>query len=200
MVFGRKKEAHPVPTMAENGASSDPDPQPGPQGKGAPTPKRKEQEAARKRPLVPNDRKEAKARNREAQQRERAKMRQALDTGDEKYLPLRDKGPQRRFVRDYVDARYNAGEYLIIAAFVFVLITFVPIPGLTFWILIAFWAMFAVVFVDCFLLYRRMKRLLLQKFGDIQPGTPWYAVTRSAQLRRLRLPKPQVKRGQYPVA
>lgn len=185
--------------MAENGGSSDPDPQPGPQGKGAPTPKRKTQEAARKRPLVPNDRKEAKARNREAQQRERAKMRQALDTGEEKYLPLRDKGPQRRFVRDYVDARYNAGEYLIIAAFVFVLITFVPIPGLTFWILIAFWAMFAVVFADCFLLYRRMKRLLAQKFGDVQPGTPWYAVTRAAQLRRLRLPKPLVKRGEYPT-
>lgn len=186
--------------MTESGSSSNPDPDSEPQGKGAPTPKRKEQEAARKRPLVPNDRKQAKARSREAQQRERAKMRQALDTGDEKYLPLRDKGPQRRFVRDYVDARFNAGEYLIIAAFVFVLITFIPVAGLTFWILIAFWAMFVGVFIDCFLLYRRMKRLLPAKFGEIQSGTPWYAVTRSAQLRRLRLPKPQVKRGEYPDA
>lgn len=200
MVFGRNKEAQPARAMAESDGSSSGDRETGNMGKGAPTPKRKAQEAARKRPLVPNDRKEAKARNRQAQQRERARMRQALDTGEEKYLPLRDKGPQRRFVRDYVDARYNAGEYLIIAAFVFVLITFIPIPGLTFWILIAFWAMFAVVFVDGFLLHRRMKSLLTQKFGMVQPGSAWYAVTRSAQLRRLRLPKPMVKRGEYPDA
>lgn len=199
-MFGRDKEARSAGATAESGASPSENPDTGSVGKGAPTPKRKAQEAARKRPLVPNDRKEAKVRNRQAQQRERARMREALDTGEEKYLPLRDKGPQRRFVRDYVDARYNAGEYLIIAAFVFVLITFIPIPGLTFWILIAFWAMFAVVFVDGFLLYRRMKGLLIRKFGMAQPGTAWYAVTRSAQLRRLRLPKPMVKRGEYPNA
>lgn len=199
-MFGRNKEPQPAQATAEDESSSNENPETRNLGKGAPTPKRKSQEAARKRPLVPNDRKEAKARNREAQQRERARMRQALDTGEEKYLPLRDKGPQRRFVRDYVDARYNAGEYLIIAAFVFVLITFIPIPGLTFWILIAFWAMFAIVFVDGFLLHRRMKGLLTRKFGLVQPGTAWYAVTRSAQLRRLRLPKPMVKRGEYPDA
>ncbi len=50
-------------------------------------------------------------------------MRQALDTGDEKFLPLRDKGPQKRFARDYVDARFSLGEYLMFGALVFVIIS-----------------------------------------------------------------------------
>ena len=49
-------------------------------GKGAPTPKRRAQEAARKRPLVPEDRKASKAAERQAVQDQRLKMRQALDT------------------------------------------------------------------------------------------------------------------------
>ena len=35
---------------------------------------------------------------------ERALQRQALVTGDERYLPVRDKGVAKRFTRDYVDA------------------------------------------------------------------------------------------------
>ena len=34
-------------------------------------------------------------------------------TGDERHLPLRDKGPVRRFIRDYVDARFSIGEILL---------------------------------------------------------------------------------------
>ena len=71
-------------------------------GKGAPTPRRKDQEAARKRPLVPNDRKAARDANRTAQADQRLKKREAMNTGDERYLPFRDKGPQKRFVRDFV--------------------------------------------------------------------------------------------------
>ena len=34
-------------------------------------------------------------------------------TGDEANLPLRDKGPAKRFIRDYVDARWNVGEFML---------------------------------------------------------------------------------------
>ena len=99
-------------------------------GKGAPTPKRNAQEAARKRPLVPEDRKASKAAERVAVQDQRVKMRQALDTGDEKFLPLRDKGPQKRYVRDFVDARFSLGEYLMFGALVFVIVSLlVPPPA-----------------------------------------------------------------------
>ena len=56
-------------------------------GKGAPTPSRAQQEAARKRPLVPDDRKEAakQARAKAAEARERARV--GMAAGDERYLP-----------------------------------------------------------------------------------------------------------------
>lgn len=195
-MFGRNKETAADRTLVVPEADSQDSGRP--LGKGTPTPKRKAQEAARKRPLVPTDRKAARSTARDAQRVERARTRRALDTGEERYLPVRDKGPQKRFVRDYVDARWNVGEFLIIAAFVFVLITFIPIPDLSFYILIAFWLMFVAVFIDGFLLHRKLKSVLTAKFGFIERGAPWYGVTRSAQLRRLRLPKPMVKRGQGP--
>ncbi|MCU1632380.1 MAG: hypothetical protein JWM61_1032 [Micrococcaceae bacterium] len=169
------------------------------QGKGAPTPKRSVQEAARKRPLVPNDRKAAREQSRSSVRDERAKMRQALDTDDEKYLPLRDKGPSRRYIRQFVDARVNVGEFLMIAALVFVILSFFQSLAVQSAVLMAFWVLIVAVIVDCILLRRSLKKKLTGKFGAPNQGDLWYGVTRALQLRRLRLPKPQVRRGQYPV-
>ena len=36
-----------------------------------------------------------------------------MAAGDPKYLPARDKGPQKKYVRDYVDARWSLGEVLL---------------------------------------------------------------------------------------
>ncbi len=169
-------------------------------GKGAPTPKRKAQEAARKRPLVPEDRKASKAAERQAIQDQRTKMRQALDTGDEKFLPLRDKGPQKRYARDYVDARFSLGEYLMFGALVFVIISLI-VPASSeqmVYVLGGFWVMFLAVFVDVFILSRQLRKKLTEKFGGVERGTVWYGSMRSLQFRKLRLPKPLVKRGQYP--
>src|SRR5699024_7072324 len=98
------------------------------EGKGRPTPKRRDQEAANRRPLISDDRKVSKQQHKQAVAEERARMRRALDTGEEKYLPARDKGPQRRYVRDYVDARWGLGEWLIIGVLVFLGLSFVPSP------------------------------------------------------------------------
>src|SRR5690625_4147143 len=95
-------------------------------GKGRPTPKRRDQEAANRRPLIADDRKVARAQHKQAVAEERARMRRALDTGEERYLPPRDKGPQRRFARDYVDARWGIGEWLIIGVLIFLGLSFIP--------------------------------------------------------------------------
>lgn len=199
-MFGRKKEEpgaqdaidqSALEAAAENNARA---------GKGTPTPRRKDQEAARRRPLVPTDRKASKAAERAAMQDQRQKMRQALDTGDEKFLPLRDKGPQKRFVRDFVDARFTLGEYLMFGALVFVVLSFM-VPSSSdqmFYVLGGFWAMFLAVFVDVFILSRQLRKRLKQKFGEVERGTVWYGSMRALQFRKLRLPKPMVKRGQYP--
>ncbi|WP_434994231.1 DUF3043 domain-containing protein [Arthrobacter sp. Ld5] len=196
-MFGRNKEA-PSAQEAVDSASRTPEAPRAP-GKGAPTPKRSVQEAARKRPLVPNDRKAAREQSRTTVRDERAKMRRALDTDDERYLPLRDKGPNRRYVRQFVDARVNVGEFLMIAALVFVILSFFQSLAVQSAVLMAFWVLIVAVILDCVLLRRKLRKKLTEKFGSPNQGDLWYGVTRALQLRRLRLPKPQVRRGEYPA-
>jgi hypothetical protein len=102
------------------------EPDPTPTGKGRATPTRKEREAAQRRPLVPKDRKLASQQNRAALANEREKARIGMAKGDERYLPIRDKGPQKRFVRDFVDARFSAGEILMPTLVLVILTWFVP--------------------------------------------------------------------------
>lgn len=170
-----------------------------PLGKGAPTPTRRQQEAARKRPLVPDDRKLAarEARQKAAQARERARI--GMAAGEEKYLPLRERGPQKRFVRDYVDARFNVGEFMIPIMFVVIILTFIPDPLVQTYGILGLWAFFIVAVVDCVILGFTLNRKLALKFGagNVQ-RVRWYAAMRALQLRIMRLPKPTVKRGQYP--
>ena len=93
--------------------------------KGRPTPKRKAAEAARIRPLVPKDRKEAKRAARAARNARFDAEQRAMITGEEKYLPARDKGAARRFVRDYVDARHSFSEWILACMMVSIILLMV---------------------------------------------------------------------------
>nr|WP_294564852.1 DUF3043 domain-containing protein [uncultured Arthrobacter sp.] len=197
-MFGRKKDA-PVAQDVIDRASREREDRQRSAGKGAPTPKRSVQQAARKRPLVPEDRRAARSQSRNAAAEQRLRIREALNTGEERYLPLRDKGPNRRYIRQFVDARWNLGEFLMIAALVFVVLSFIQTVEVQSAVLLGFWVLIMAVIVDCFLLRRTLKKRLTAKFGAPNAGDLWYGVTRALQLRRLRLPKPQVKRGDYPV-
>ena len=92
--------------------------------KGKPTPPRKEQEAARKRPLVAPRTKEGKAAQAAKMRSERLAAREGYASGDDKYLPKRDAGPQRRMIRDVVDAGWlTVGEFLLPIMIVSILVT-----------------------------------------------------------------------------
>jgi hypothetical protein len=169
-----------------------------PATKGRATPTRKEREAARRRPLVPKDRRLAAKQNRASLASERDKARVGMANGDERYLPARDKGPQKRYVRDFVDARFSAGEILM-PMLVLVILTWF-FPTIADYAFLAFWAIFLGVIADCVFLNFQLRRRLAQKFGAGKvEKVAWYASMRAIQMRFLRLPKPQVKRGQYPA-
>ena len=51
---------------------------------------------------------------------------------------------------------------------------------------------------DALLMWRKLKGRLTAKFGGPPKGLTMYAVMRAFQIRRIRMPRPQVKRGQYP--
>lgn len=196
-MFGRKKTAvtpaaeAPVVAPAEELRGSH-------RAKKGPTPTRAQQEAARRRPLVPDDRKAARTAAREAEAAERQKMRIAMETGDERHMPVRDRGPQKRYARDFVDARTGLGEWLMIIVLVYVFMAFLPATGVQLWLTFSLWALVLLVVLEGFLVSFQLKRRLTEKFGGVERGVRWYGVMRAMQLRRLRLPKPQVKRGQYP--
>lgn len=178
-------------------------PQPKPGGKGRPTPSRKQAEAARKAALKkPRNRKEAAAYRREKVRIERAKMQDAMKTGDDRYLPAADKGPVRRFARDYVDARWSVMEYALPVLLLFsiagiFLAQLAPwIPGA---VNLVFLVMIVAIVGDWLLLTTGLKRAASKKFpNESIRGLGFYAVRRTMQMRRWRLPKPMVARGQKP--
>jgi len=100
------------------------EPSPKPGGKGRPTPRRKDQQAKNLHPVVPKDRAAAKREARAARDAAWERQNKAMVTGEEKYLPSREKGPIKRYIRDYVDARFNLGEYFMPLIFVLLIISF----------------------------------------------------------------------------
>ncbi|HCX86196.1 MAG TPA: DUF3043 domain-containing protein [Micrococcales bacterium] len=168
--------------------------------KGRPTPTRKEAEAKNRRPLVASagDPKAARAEQRKANAEARARMNEAMNTGDERYMPVQHKGVQRRYIRDYVDARFSIGELFIPAAILILVVAFTQPVAIQQYFTYAVWGLLALVILDGFVLNYILKGRLRAKFGTVERGIPFYAVMRSVQLRPLRMPKPQVKRRQYP--
>jgi hypothetical protein len=121
-----------------------------------------------------------------------------MAAGEERYLPPRDKGPQKRYVRDYIDARFSLGEVLLPLLLVTILSYF--FESIAAYVLIGVWIVIGVLIVEGIIVGFLVRRRLAAKFGadKVERGVRWYAFMRMIQMRPLRLPKPQVKRGQYP--
>lgn len=124
-------------------------------------------------------------------------MRLANETGDERYLSTRDKGPQKRFARNFVDSRWMVGEFLMIIILVFLIISFSMSKNLqvTAYVTFGLWIVLAITVLDSFIMTRQLKKRLIDKFGSRDRGVLWYAAMRGLQFRKLRLPKPQIARG-----
>ena len=173
-------------------------PQNKPAGKGKATPSRKVAQAATLRPLITDNSKEGKAAAKAKAAEQRARIRAGQAAGDERYLPLRERGPQKRFVRDLIDSRYSVGEFLVPVMVVFAILSFLdtahPTSKFNTILNSAILLVFFLIAIDTFAIFLRVKRALAEKFdGDLEKNLVLYAVLRSTQLRVLRLPKPQVK-------
>ncbi|HEY8475178.1 MAG TPA: DUF3043 domain-containing protein [Natronosporangium sp.] len=176
-------------------------------GKGRPTPKRRDAERRRRQPVTaPRNRKEAYRQMRARQAAERARIREALARGDERYMPERDRGPVRRFARDWVDSRRLVSQYFLPFSLVILLATWIPLrPDIRAWVyftvVTVLWPLMMVsVLVTAIYVGWRVKRLAREKFpGQSVRGVGWYAAMRALQVRRLRFPPPVVLPGGKPV-
>ncbi|MBY8345624.1 DUF3043 domain-containing protein [Streptomyces spinosirectus] len=168
--------------------------------KGRPTPKRSEAQSQRR--SVANTtltRKDAAKRQRDERRVAMDRQRQALASGDERYLPARDKGPVRRFARDWIDSRFNVAEFFLPMAVVILVLSMVRVGALQSIALLLWLIVIVLIVLDAVVSAVRLRKRLAERFPDQNTkGAVRYALMRSLQMRRLRLPKPQVKRGERP--
>ena len=179
--------------------------------KGRPTPKRTDR---RRGPVAPAPLTAAEARQRrkemrktmtkeerrEAKAKERAALgqrRERMLSGEEAYLLPRDKGPVRRYVRDIVDSRHNfLGLFMPAAiAMIFVMMLMPKVQYYTSPLMLLFMVVMA---IDAVFLARKVNRAVDAKFPDnteTRFKLGLYAASRASQLRRLRIPRPQVSPG-----
>lgn len=182
--------------------------------KSGPTPTRKAAQSRNDHSLIVADRKAAKKAARERARKMRAERdrleQEALITGDERYMPLRDKGVVKRFTRDWIDARWSASEFVfpvMIVFFVFFFaISFFSSTSefgqrLLFIITLIMYGLFLISVVESTIVWQRIKRSLREVYPRERiPRRMWfYAFSRAIMLRPWRSPRPQVARGQFPT-
>jgi len=164
-------------------------------GKGRPTPKRAASRKAR-RNATPRNRKEAAALQRDRSRANRARTRQALVTGDERHLPPRDAGPEKRLARDIVDVRFTIGQAffgLIFVAFGASLVNNQVVRNIGSFAALIF---LLVMVLDGFRNGRRARDAVTAKYGAARAqGISSYAFMRALLPRRFRRPPCKVSRG-----
>lgn len=165
--------------------------------KGRPTPKRSEAQTQRRSVAnTSTSRKDAAKRQRDERRAQMERQRKALAGGDERYLPVRDKGPVRKFARDFIDARFNVAEFFLPMAVVILVLSMVRVGSLQTIALLLWLVVIVLIVLDSLMTGFRLRKRLAERFPDQnRRGAVAYALMRSLQMRRLRLPKPQVKRG-----
>jgi hypothetical protein len=192
-VFGRKSAVEGDASATETAATASVKEG----GKGRPTPKRREVEKGRRRPVTaPQSRKEAYRQVRARQRGDRQRQMEGLRAGDERHLPARDQGPVRKYARDFVDTRRSVAEFFLPLALLILILTLVgsaqmKLFGSTLWL-----ALVTLIILDSFVLWFRLRRGLRRAFPDTSTrGAIPYAMVRSMQIRKFRLPPPRPRRG-----
>ena len=175
-------------------------------GKGRPTPKRREAEARKRGPVAPPPRTQREAArlakaNRPTKEQRRtdaAERRERMAAGDQRYLLPRDRGPVRAYVRDLVDSRPHLSGLFMPLAIIVVASLVLPFPDAQRLLSLFCTVALVTMLVEGIVLGAQVTRKARAKYPDEKInglGLGWYAFTRASQLRRLRIPKPRVKRG-----
>ena len=186
-MFGRSKQTPP----AAEAPSAATEPKTG--GKGRPTPTRKQaQEAARQRAKDAQGKTSGIAADRAARKEQRRRIREGMKSGDESYLLPRDRGGMKRFLRDRIDTRISAAEFILPLLLVVMFMIYSQNPSLerlgnSIWL-----ATMLITIIDTTWLLLSVRRDLRQRFPDSSHRGWWgYLLLRAMQMRFLRLPKPQ---------
>jgi hypothetical protein len=162
----------------------------GPDGrKAGPTPTRKEAEAARRQRLTQTYSKRE-ARAMASQQNRSERMRT---------MAARDNTPEKALMRDYVDARFSIGEVLLPSLVIILALSFLNtiFPQAAVVGTVVMYLYILAVLIDLYVMWRGYKRVLASRLPNASSrGLMMYGANRAIQIRRFRIPRPRVKRGE----
>ena len=184
MALFRRSSEQAEPTPAPTPSSG---PAPGTK-KDRPTPSRREAEAARRQRV--NRTLTAKEARRLASQQNRAQRMRTLSA--------REAAPEKALMRDYVDARFSIGEFLLPSLVVILAVSFLAVmyPTISAITTILMYLFILLVLFDSWRLWQGFKRVLAERLPNAPTrGLMMYGVNRAIQIRRFRLPPPRIKRG-----
>lgn len=191
-MFGRKATQDPAPQEPiEDAIERDPQ-----APKGRPTPSRKDAETARRDARkIPADPKSAKRAQKQRARRERAEARAGMMAGDEKFLPARDRGEVRAFIRDTIDSRWRASEFFVFIAVGILVAGFVPNPEFQASMSLIWFATTGFVGVEMAWVLVNLNSKLKERWPDKadRKGGMLYAGMRQLQVRKLRVPPSRVQ-------
>ena len=166
-------------------------------GKGRATPKRKDAERGRYQPIGGSRRPAGprtaadKARDRS----ERSRKYDAMKRGEDWALNPRDRGPARKLARDYVDSRRRISEYYMYVLVLLVVLLFAG-RSIAAYVTPFVLVLVVVIVIEGWFTRRGLQRLMAERLpGESVRGLTTYAVMRGIQIRRFRMPQPQVKVG-----
>ena len=188
--------------------------------KGKPTPKRLDQEIKRGVVRDPNaatpaqirqrekelkksmTKEEWKAHKKQVREENRARNREMqakIDSGDERYLMERDKGEERRFIRDWVDSQRFFNNYVMPMALVLLVVMLIGtwLPRVAAALLLVSLLFIVTIFIEGIIIGIRANRAVRAKFPEANTGFSlgMYAFSRATQPRNWRSPKPRVALG-----
>ena len=172
-----------------------------PSGKGRPTPKRRDAEKRRAPVTAPTNRRDAARQARERRANQRNDTRKALVAGDESGLPVRDRGPLRRYIRDWADSKRTLAEFLLPLLVIFWLPSIFTSGSTRAAFSVALTAVVLVILIELVVMVSLMRRAVNREFAANAPGRKGaiaYGAMRLASIRMFRLPKPGVNRGGTP--
>jgi hypothetical protein len=177
--------------------------------KGRPTPKRRDAEGKRRGPVAPPPRTQREASKRNAVTKEErkalaAERRRGQASGDPRHMLPKDKGSVRKLIRDDVDShRHLLGLFMpLVVVLLVVTVGLSSNPTTQLYGSPVLLAVLVIMLGEGLIVSRRV----IKKVRAAYPEAPdrslsigWYAVQRAMTIRKLRLPKTQLKPGQEAV-
>jgi DUF3043 family protein len=170
-------------------------------GKGRPTPKRREAERNRYRSITggpSGGRGGARSgpADKNATRADRGRRYEAMKRGEDWALGPRDRGPARKLARDWVDSHRRPSEYYMYVLIVLLIALLSRNKVLNTYVSPLVLVLIVVIVIDAYYIRRALHRLVAERLpGESTRGLTVYAVMRTLQIRRFRMPAPRVKPG-----